>query len=111
MLPIVGLGLVAWAADLATGVATLDSGEADALLRLWLAFGWISTGYWAVVLVPMIAAWVVRLHDRGLSAWWLLLNLVPLAGSLFLVVVAGALPGDGRANAHGAPPVSGSRRR
>jgi uncharacterized membrane protein YhaH (DUF805 family) len=109
VLPIVGLGLLAWAADLATGVATLDSGEANPLLRLWLAFGWISTAYWAVVLVPMVAAWVVRLHDRGMSAWWLLLNLLPVVGSLCLVAVAGALPGERRPNIYGPPTASGAR--
>lgn len=105
VLPILVLGSVAWLLDLATGVATLDSGASNPALRLWLAFGWLSTVFWAAVLVPMVAAWATRLHDTGRSAWWLLLNLVPVAGSLALVVLAGVRPGDPRENVHG-PPAS-----
>lgn len=108
VLPILALGLVVWLADLATGVATLDSDASNPALRLWLAFGWLSTAFWAVVAVPMVAAWAARLHDRGLSAWWLLLNLVPLVGSLALVASAGVLRGDDGPNSYG-PPPSGMR--
>lgn len=106
VLPLLAAGLVVWGADLATGVATLDAGTANPALRVWLAFGWISTAYWPLVLLPMTAAWAVRLHDRGLSAWWLLLNLAPGAGTLVLLVVAGLLPGDPGPNRYGAPPAS-----
>lgn len=111
VLPILALGLVAWLVDLASGVATLDSDATNPALRLWLAFGWVSTVFWVAVLVPMVVAWVARLHDRGLSAWWLLLNLVPVVGSLALVVLAGALPGDAGPNAYGPPPVPSPPRR
>jgi uncharacterized membrane protein YhaH (DUF805 family) len=106
VLPLLAAGGVVWAADLATGVATLDSGAANPALRVWLAFGWISTAYWPLVLVPMTAAWVVRLHDRGLPAWWLLINAVPVAGTGGLIVVAGLLPGDEGPNGYG-PPAAG----
>jgi uncharacterized membrane protein YhaH (DUF805 family) len=104
VLPLLAAGGVVWAADLATGVATLDSGAQNPALRVWYAFGWISTAYWPLVLVPMTAAWAVRLHDRGLPAWWLLANAVPGLGSAGLLVVAGLLPGEDTANLYGPPP-------
>ncbi len=106
VLPLLAAGGAAWAADLATGVATLDPGTANPALRVWLAFGWTSTAYWPLVLVPMTAAWAVRLHDRGRPAWRLLLNLVPAIGTVALLVEAGLLPGHPGANRYGSPPSS-----
>ncbi|WP_295315407.1 DUF805 domain-containing protein [Roseobacter sp.] len=37
------------------------------------------------ILLPALAVAVRRLHDIGKSGWWLLLNLVPLIGSLILL--------------------------
>jgi uncharacterized membrane protein YhaH (DUF805 family) len=105
VLPLLAAGGLAWAGDLVTGVATLDSGASNPALRVWLAFGWISTAYWPLVLVPMTAAWAVRLHDRGLPAWWLLANAVPVAGTAGLLGAAGLLPGDQGPNRYGPPPA------
>lgn len=40
-----------------------------------------------LMIVPMIAAIVRRLHDTDRSGFWLLINLVPLLGFLILVVM------------------------
>lgn len=104
VLPILAVGLLAMVADLAAGVATFDTAGDPLVLRVWLAFGWLSTVYWLLVLVPMIAAQVARLHDRGMSAGWMLLNVVPVVGQLALLVPTGLLPGDAGPNRFGPAP-------
>ena len=39
-------------------------------------------------LIPSLAVGARRLHDIGRTAWWLLLHLVPIAGSIVLLVFA-----------------------
>lgn len=39
-----------------------------------------------VCVVPGLAVTVRRLHDTDRSAWWLLINLVPLLGAIALLV-------------------------
>ena len=55
------------------------------------------------VLVPSIAVGARRLHDTGRSGWWLLIGLVPVIGSIVLIVffVLDSDPGD---NAYGPNP-------
>jgi uncharacterized membrane protein YhaH (DUF805 family) len=48
--------------------------------------GLLSTIYTLAVAIPTIAVSVRRLHDRGKSGWWFLINLVPLAGPLVFLV-------------------------
>ena len=38
------------------------------------------------VLLPSLAVAFRRLHDTGRSAWWLLIGLIPLIGSIILLV-------------------------
>ncbi len=42
--------------------------------------------YYAAVLLPSLAVTVRRLHDTGKSGWWILISLVPLVGSIILLV-------------------------
>jgi uncharacterized membrane protein YhaH (DUF805 family) len=44
-----------------------------------------------------------RLHDAGWSAWLLLLNLVPVVGTFFPILMI-VVPGNSGANQYGAPP-------
>ena len=37
-------------------------------------------------LIPTLAIAFRRLHDTGRSAWWLLISLIPLVGSIVLLV-------------------------
>lgn len=55
------------------------------------------------LIIPGIAVSVRRLHDTNRSGWYLLLNLVPLIGSI-LIFIWTVTPGDKKANDYG--PVS-----
>jgi len=59
------------------------------------------------VLVPSIAVTVRRLHDTNRSGWWSLLGIVPLIGSIVLLVflVADSTPGT---NSYGPNPKAPS---
>jgi len=59
----------------------------------------------ALLLWPAIAVSVKRWHDRGKSAWWVLVWLVPFIGWLWVIVENGMLPGTPGDNAYGAPEV------
>jgi uncharacterized membrane protein YhaH (DUF805 family) len=43
----------------------------------------------AALVAHLVSIWSRRLHDRGRSAWWLLLTLLPLIGALILFVECG----------------------
>jgi uncharacterized membrane protein YhaH (DUF805 family) len=103
-LPLVLLSFLATAADIAFGYTTLPSAAATAVDFL-TAF---NTGPFATVVavltfVPSVSSNVTRLHDRGHSAWWLLLAFVPIVGVIALLVLIGFLRGDGGPNRYGPP--------
>ena len=92
------------------------------MLLAMLAYG-ISAGLMLVspilggiLMIPLVIAAVVisvmigvqRLHDIGWSGWLLLLNLVPLVGSVFAILML-VVPGTQGANRYGAPPPPNSR--
>jgi uncharacterized membrane protein YhaH (DUF805 family) len=85
---IIGLSLI----DQATGTLDEETG-----------MGLLTTLYSLAILIPSIAVGVRRLHDTGRSGWWLLIGLIPVIGSIVLIVffVLDSEPGD---NAHGANP-------
>ncbi|WP_429186318.1 DUF805 domain-containing protein [Aeromonas veronii] len=45
----------------------------------------ISSFYSLAVLLPSLAVAARRLHDTDRSAWWLLLGLIPIIGTLVLI--------------------------
>ena len=45
--------------------------------------GMFTGAYLLAVILPKIAVTFRRLHDTGRSAWWWLINLVPIFGNLF----------------------------
>ena len=57
-----------------------------------------------VLLLPMIAVAVRRLHDTDRSGWWWWIQIVPLIGVILLIVFAAerGTPGDNR---YGPPPT------
>ena len=67
----------------------------------------LGTLYILAVAIPWTAVGVRRLHDTGHSAWWLLIGLVPLIGSiiLFVYMVEDSEPGQ---NAYGLNPKESS---
>ena len=56
--------------------------------------------YFLAIFVPFLAVAVRRLHDTGKSGWWCLLGLIPLVGTIFLIVLL-AIPGNREENAYG----------
>lgn len=42
--------------------------------------------YWLAILLPSLAVLVRRVHDIGLSGWFILLGFVPMIGSLIILV-------------------------
>ena len=69
--------------------------------------GLLSGLYSLAVLLPFIAVAIRRLHDTGRSGWWILINLVPLIGSIVLLIfyIQDSQPGD---NAYGPNPKVGA---
>ncbi len=59
-----------------------------------------------VFVYPALAVYAKRCHDRGKSAWWLLMLVVPLAGFVWLIVDLGVLEGDGNVNQFGTVPAA-----
>jgi uncharacterized membrane protein YhaH (DUF805 family) len=57
------------------------------------------------MLLPALGVAVRRLHDTGRSGWWLLLGLVPVLGTLVLLVFA-LQRGTAGPNAHGPDPLA-----
>lgn len=71
----------------------------DAVIGIQL----LSTIYILAVIIPYLAVAIRRLHDTGRSGWWLLIGLVPLVGSIILIVFW-ASEGEQQQNAHGPNP-------
>ena len=49
-------------------------------------FGLLSGIFTLAIIVPSLAVSVRRLHDTDRSGWWLLLSIIPLLGTIVLVV-------------------------
>lgn len=59
--------------------------------------------------LPGLAVAVRRLHDLGMRGWWLLVSLVPVLGSVALLVLF-CLPGEKGENRFGRPPLTAAER-
>jgi uncharacterized membrane protein YhaH (DUF805 family) len=63
----------------------------------------------ALVLLPMLwpafAVTVKRWHDRNKSAWWILINLIPVVGDIWSLVENGFLRGTPGENRFGPDPL------
>lgn len=79
------LGLVGFAL---LGIAGLPPERAQAIVDLLLLW-------------PTLAISAKRWHDRGKSAWWLLVALLPVVGWLWVVAENGLLPGQPTSNRYG----------
>lgn len=58
--------------------------------------------YSLAMIIPLTSLTARRLHDIGLSAWWLLAIFVPCAGGIFMTVCA-LIPGNAIDNRFGQP--------
>ena len=52
------------------------------------------------IIIPSLAVSVRRLHDTNRSGWYLLLNFIPLVGTILLFIWS-VTPGDKKANQYG----------
>lgn len=61
-----------------------------------LGYGPIYITYALIVFIPGLAVSVRRLHDIGKSGWMILISLIPLIGSIWLIVLMAtdSVPGD-----------------
>lgn len=73
-------------------IAGMSAEEADGIVNLLLAW-------------PGLAVLIKRCHDRDRSAWWVLLTLIPLVGSLWILIDNGLLRGTRGENRFGPEPV------
>jgi uncharacterized membrane protein YhaH (DUF805 family) len=64
-------------------IITILLGLTDRLFGLWNVLSGI---YGLAVLIPGIAVGIRRLHDTNRSGWWLLISLVPVIGTIVLIV-------------------------
>jgi len=69
-------GIVAVILDNVFGTASKDTG-----------YGIIYGLYSLAMILPALAVAVRRLHDTGKSGWWLFISLIPLIGSIWLLVL------------------------
>jgi uncharacterized membrane protein YhaH (DUF805 family) len=63
----------------------------DALLGTYnfvQGVGLLSGIYSLAVIIPSLAVTVRRLHDIDRTGWWILINLIPLIGTIVLLVFA-----------------------
>jgi uncharacterized membrane protein YhaH (DUF805 family) len=58
-----------------------------------------------VLLLPMTAVYVKRLHDRNKSGWFVLINLVPAIGPIWFFIEIGLLPSTYGPNVYGEDPL------
>ncbi len=74
-----------------------------AVIASVIGLKFLSSLYSLAVLVPCLALTARRLHDIGKSGWWMLIALVPLIGSIWLLVLL-VLDSQPETNAWGANP-------
>lgn len=78
----------------------------DALLGTYSfvqGIGLLSGIYSLAVIIPSLAVTVRRLHDIDRTGWWILINLIPLIGTIVILVFA-VTDGTPGSNQYGANP-------
>ena len=96
------------ATDLATAPATTTPADPDLLNAKNFTLNYpsiavIAAGYVIGIWISL-ATQAKRCHDRGFTAWWLLLQLIPIAGGIWALVSLGILEGQEGPNQYGPDP-------
>ena len=96
---VVFLGVILTAAAIAwaMGVDLADASDGRATL--------IEAGAILLFVWPSLAIYAKRLHDRNLSAWWVLISFLPVIGNAWLIVTLGILRGSEGENRYGPDPI------
>jgi uncharacterized membrane protein YhaH (DUF805 family) len=89
------IGLVFYVLSLLVAGATSNSGSNSGSF-LSIGISCISGLYSLAVLLPALGVGIRRLHDIGKSGWWYFIALIPLVGSIWLLVLMAtdSQPGD-----------------
>ncbi len=73
-----------------------------AVNAMWVPLGIVIL----ITLWPTLAIYTKRWHDRNKSGWWTLILLIPLIGSIWLLVELGFLRGTEGPNKYGPDPIA-----
>jgi len=94
LMAVAGLGDMALGLDDYTLLLSQPVSFAVTLLTIW----------------PSICVGAKRCHDRNKSAWWILINLVPLVGPIWWLIEFGCLRGTVGPNRFGRDPTAPASR-
>lgn len=53
-----------------------------------IGIAFLSLLFTMISFIPLVAVWVRRLHDTNRTGWWLLMNLIPIIGLFFAIILA-----------------------
>jgi len=93
------ISLIASVLDMILGMPRIGASEMSA------GTGVISAVVSLVLIYPSIALSAKRWHDRGKSAWWILINIIPVIGWIWSLVETGFLKGTTGSNQYGPDPL------
>ena len=102
-----------WYFVLCNVIVSLVLSGLDALLGTFsfsANLGLLSGIYALAIIIPTLAVSVRRLHDIDRTGWWVLIHLVPVIGSIVLLVFA-VLDGTPGENRFGSNPKGSTLRR
>ncbi len=97
-----------WMGVVAIAVITLVSIFVDVFLGTISdqGYGLVSSIVSLIMIFPSIMLYAKRWHDRDKSGWWTLIILVPVIGSLWMLIECGFLKGTDGPNRFGPDPLS-----
>jgi uncharacterized membrane protein YhaH (DUF805 family) len=97
-----------WIGAIVIAVINIVASILDAILntpRVGGATGVIAIIVNLVLIYPSVMLTGKRWHDRGKSAWWILIALIPIIGWIWAIVETGFLRGTPGANKYGPDPL------
>ena len=95
-LPVFVISIILGVITGAMGASDPNSGGAGGILLI----------IWQLAIIyPAICMQGKRWHDRDKSAWWILINFVPVIGGIWALVECGFLKGTEGPNQYGEDPV------
>jgi uncharacterized membrane protein YhaH (DUF805 family) len=56
------------------------------LIGRLIHLNWLDYLYGLLVFIPTLAVTVRRLHDTGRRGWWILIELIPIIGTIILLI-------------------------